>query len=125
MRQSAIAVSAGWNGLVVDMVAEGTSEALEAFEISVDNNTGAVDVGSEGDLPSHGAVTKHSGITVELISSTMIVKNAREEGDQRNSRRVIVNNSGIAEKTSGLGLSRNGSDGQNGRGEEGFELHID
>lgn len=125
MRQSAIAVSAGWNGLVVDMVAEGTSEALEAFEFSADDNTGAVAVGSEGDLPSHGAVTKHSGITVELISSTVIVKNAREEGDQRNSRRVIVNNSGIAEKTSGLGLSRNGSDGQNGRGEEGFELHVD
>lgn len=125
MRQSAIAVSAAWNGLVVNMVVEGTNEVLEANELGIDNNTGAVAVGSEGDLSGHGAVSKDSGITVESISSTVIVKNVREEGDQRSSSRIIFNKSGIAEKTSGLGLCRNGSDGQNGRGEEGFELHLD
>lgn len=47
MRQSAIAVSAARDGLVVNMVGEGTSGALEATEVDVDNNASAVAVGSE------------------------------------------------------------------------------
>lgn len=47
MRQSAIAVSAAWDGLVVNMVGEGTSGALEATEVDVDNNASAVTVSSE------------------------------------------------------------------------------
>lgn len=68
MRQSAIAVSAAWDGLVVNMVGEGTSGALEATEVDVDNNASAVAVGSELDLSGHGAVAEVCNITVVVFS---------------------------------------------------------
>lgn len=68
MRQSAIAVSAAWDGLVVNVVGEGTSGALEATEVDVDNDASAVTVGSELDLSNHGAVAEVCNITVLLVS---------------------------------------------------------
>lgn len=64
MRQSAIAVSAGWDGLVVNMVGEGTSSTLESTEVDIDNNASAVIVGSEYNLAGHSAVSEESGITI-------------------------------------------------------------
>lgn len=64
MCQSAIAVSAGRDGLVVNVVSVGTSDGLEALEVGLDTNTGAVAVGSERDLSGYGAVSKDSGITI-------------------------------------------------------------
>lgn len=79
MRQSAIAVSAAWDELVVNMVGVGTHGALEATEVDIDNNTSAVAVGSELDLSGHGAVAKVCNITIVIFLSACcgIIKNAR------------------------------------------------
>lgn len=67
MRQSAIAVSAGRYGLVVNVVAEGTHRIFEAQQMYDNTNTSAVGVGSEFDLSGHGAIDEVGGITIPLL----------------------------------------------------------
>lgn len=64
MRQSAIAVSAGRDGMVVNMVGEGTGSTLESTEADIDNNAGAVIVGSKYNLAGHGTVSEEGSITI-------------------------------------------------------------
>lgn len=64
MRQSAIAVSAGRDRLVVNMVGEGTSGTLESTEVDIDNNASAVTVSGEYNLAGYGAIAEDGSITI-------------------------------------------------------------